>query len=505
MEEHEQVLVDMVKLAQKEGLQGGNGSWKQFLNVYDRKFGSSLSDPARRPREALVSFLQTFTEKAHVKFFAHILRKHTIWEAMEKVGKESPDKESPEQRLVRLTVEDPYYMLKYSFPSYDKEWLVTKVRKKIKLTCSNSMLAIDCEMVLCEDGTDALVRVCIVDQDLQVKLDELVNPCKPIADYRTEITGVTADDFNKACCSLADIQKNVKKLLSKTTILVGHSLYNDLRALRLDHARVIDTSFVFRTPDGLSPSLNYLCKSLLGYELRKEATAHSCYDDAVAAMKLVLAKMEQGVGNNMPLIQENTKNVPESEMAKLLVHRIPISVPTEELYGILPGNFIFEQKPPKKGQSIQHSAHAIFNSPQEAHQAFENVQGHLEKDKSGLPQKLIRFKLSSGEIVGLYVRKMAEDYSLHQVSPKRKDIQDENSGHSKKQKMDPCDDHLQEIETLKQELGEKDNQCDDCLKEIESLKKELTAKDFQVSTQDKIIAELKKKLTEQKRSKKQGW
>lgn len=33
---------------------------------------------------------------------------------------------------------------------------------------STSMVAVDCEMVLCEDGTEALVRVCVVDRDLQV-------------------------------------------------------------------------------------------------------------------------------------------------------------------------------------------------------------------------------------------------------------------------------------------------------------------------------------------------
>lgn len=40
----------------------------------------------------------------------------------------------------------------------------------------------------------------------QVKLDEKVNPCKPVADYRTEITGVAAEDLDGVSCSLADIQ-----------------------------------------------------------------------------------------------------------------------------------------------------------------------------------------------------------------------------------------------------------------------------------------------------------
>jgi RNA exonuclease 1 len=33
---------------------------------------------------------------------------------------------------------------------------------------SGAMLAIDCEMVLCNDGTEAVVRVCVVDSKLEV-------------------------------------------------------------------------------------------------------------------------------------------------------------------------------------------------------------------------------------------------------------------------------------------------------------------------------------------------
>lgn len=50
---------------------------------------------------------------------------------------------------------------------------MTKFRKKSKLMSSNKMLAVDCEMVLCEDGTDALVRVCVVDHNLQVQINLL--------------------------------------------------------------------------------------------------------------------------------------------------------------------------------------------------------------------------------------------------------------------------------------------------------------------------------------------
>ena len=50
----------------------------------------------------------------------------------------------------------------------NQDWVVTKPGKKSEAMRSDSILAVDCEMVLCEDGTEALVRVCVVDRNLQV-------------------------------------------------------------------------------------------------------------------------------------------------------------------------------------------------------------------------------------------------------------------------------------------------------------------------------------------------
>lgn len=54
-------------MVQKQGMQGTAGGWKDFLNSYDKKFGSSLSDPAKRSNDVLVSFLKTFTKDDDLK------------------------------------------------------------------------------------------------------------------------------------------------------------------------------------------------------------------------------------------------------------------------------------------------------------------------------------------------------------------------------------------------------------------------------------------------------
>ncbi|KAL7254753.1 hypothetical protein ACSBR1_008986 [Camellia fascicularis] len=388
--------------------------------------------------------------------------------------------------LFRLTLEHSQYPLDYSFPSHEEGWLRMKLSTN-QIKKFPKMLAVDCEMVLCEDGTEALVRVCAVGRNLQVKLNELVNPNKAVADYRSEITGLSAEDLDGVTCSLANVQESMKKLLRDgKTILIGHSLNNDLKALKLDHGRVIDTSLIFKHGDEANfrrPSLNNLCKAVLGYEVRKEGAPHNCLDDATAAMKLVLAKIESGFDNAIPLVHEG---VPEIKKSKLLLHRIPVNVPGEELHKIIPGDFTIEIRPNKKAGGKKYSAFANFKNQEEANQAFENIDGYREKDLYGLPQKCVSFQYDSGSIDSFCVRKMTSEDFLGQVSSRKRSFQVEETttGESKKLKSG-------------QEAGEQtkagSNLCDGHLKEIERLKQELRQRDEEISDLNKIIVALTRK------------
>ncbi|KAF1861478.1 hypothetical protein Lal_00025814 [Lupinus albus] len=413
------VLIDIVRLVQKRGLKGKLGDWKEFLDSQDRKFGSNLSDPSKRSHEVLASFLKTFHEEDHLKFLFNVMQQHSNREVLEQLKDKSYD--SPEQGWEVIILED--------------------INKAIRYT---SMVAIDCEMVSCEDGTEALVEVCIVDRNLevdnsrtfQVKLHERVKPNKAIADYRTDITGVSSKDLDGVTCSLADIQ------------------------------------------------------AVLGYDVREKGATHSCVDDARAAMKLVLAKMEHGVDKAIHLIEEP---IPESEMAKLLLHGIPTSVNSEELHNVLPGDFTIELKVAyvctnsKKGRGEKYSAFAIFKNPQEALQAYANVQGNQEKDTANRPQKLVKFKLSADKTASLYVRKMAPDDNHDQI-PSKGALQVDDDAFDVSKKANECDiDALKnEIEALRQQLKEKDML-------IESLEKQLKPKDFGISKVHNKRVPLKKR------------
>ncbi|RWW77486.1 hypothetical protein BHE74_00014353, partial [Ensete ventricosum] len=229
------VLAEIVRLTQKQGLKGAEGGWKDFLQCHEKQFGSGLSDPAKRSKELLVAFLQTFKKEekkvtAALSFvvFDKMIRRNSDHNAMKQLIEDCPGLESPQQmlplaakcRLVRLTMEHPQYTQYYSLPFY------------------NEILS-------------------------------------TVADYRTHITGISSKDLEGVTCSLVDIQKSLKKLLSHGTILVGHSLHNDLR--------------------GFNSDIDFInMQVVLGFPVRKEGEPHNCMNDAQAAMKLVLAKLEHG-------------------------------------------------------------------------------------------------------------------------------------------------------------------------------------------------------------------
>lgn len=63
---------------------------------------------------------------------------------------------------------------------------------------------------------------------------------------------------------MSDVHNALRRLISPETIIVGHSLDSDLRALYLIHCRVIDTAALFPHPKG-SPFKHSLKKLALDF------------------------------------------------------------------------------------------------------------------------------------------------------------------------------------------------------------------------------------------------
>ena len=61
-----------------------------------------------------------------------------------------------------------------------------------------------------------------------------VHPEDPIVDYNTRFSGVSAKDLKRGPVkSLKDVQNDLLGFINANTILMGHSLENDLRALKV--------------------------------------------------------------------------------------------------------------------------------------------------------------------------------------------------------------------------------------------------------------------------------
>ncbi|KAH6922553.1 hypothetical protein HPB50_015555 [Hyalomma asiaticum] len=80
-----------------------------------------------------------------------------------------------------------------------------------------------------------LVRVTVVGWDEKPVFDSLVRPYGRILDYHTRFKGVVEEDMVGVETRLHDVQAALLDMFSADTILVGHSLDSDLRALRLIH------------------------------------------------------------------------------------------------------------------------------------------------------------------------------------------------------------------------------------------------------------------------------
>jgi RNA exonuclease 1 len=160
-----------------------------------------------------------------------------------------------------------------------------------------NVLSVDCEFCKTVDGEFAVTRVSIVDWDGTTVMDELVKPDKPIADYLTTYSGITKEKLESVTTTLSDIQKRLLDTITPRTVLMGHSLESDLKALKMTHPFIVDTALIFPHPRGppQKQALRFLVKRYLGREIQNHGLkGHNSIEDAVAVLDLVKQKCERG-------------------------------------------------------------------------------------------------------------------------------------------------------------------------------------------------------------------
>ncbi|XP_035166688.1 RNA exonuclease 1 homolog isoform X4 [Oxyura jamaicensis] len=162
--------------------------------------------------------------------------------------------------------------------------------------CEGIVGSAGCQIAKCytTQGLE-LTRVTVVDDKLQVVYDTFVKPDSEVVDYNTRFSGVTEDDLKNTTTTLQDVQAILLNLFSADTILIGHSLENDLFALKLIHDKVVDTSLIFPHRLGL-PHKRALRSLMADYLMRihqGDVDGHNSSEDAIACMELILWKVKE--------------------------------------------------------------------------------------------------------------------------------------------------------------------------------------------------------------------
>jgi RNA exonuclease 1 len=93
-----------------------------------------------------------------------------------------------------------------------------------------TILALDCEMGYTTLGME-LIRLTVINANHEKILDELVLPSHMVIDLNTRYSGITTLAGVKH--NLVSIRQALFDLMDPTTILLGHGLENDLKALRV--------------------------------------------------------------------------------------------------------------------------------------------------------------------------------------------------------------------------------------------------------------------------------
>ncbi|XP_078415036.1 RNA exonuclease 5 isoform X1 [Cetorhinus maximus] len=163
-----------------------------------------------------------------------------------------------------------------------------------KVTDNSPLFGLDCEMCLTTKGKE-LTRVSIVNAEGCCVMDELVKPDNQIINYLTRFSGITKTMLMPVKTKLKDVQARLKKALPNDAVLVGHSLNNDLEALKMIHPNIIDTSLLFARGLGRRFKLKVLVKSVLGREIQsEELVGHDASEDARGALELAQYFIDQG-------------------------------------------------------------------------------------------------------------------------------------------------------------------------------------------------------------------
>ncbi|GIY75100.1 RNA exonuclease 1 homolog [Caerostris darwini] len=159
--------------------------------------------------------------------------------------------------------------------------------------------SLDCEMCYTTAGVE-LTRISVIDPDLKTVYETFVKPHNKVLDYNTRFSGITEDNLKNVRTTIRDVQAVLLCMFNDKTILIGHSLESDLKALKIFHQTVVDTSVVFPHKMGLpfKRALRTLMVEKLNKIIQNDVGGHDSCEDAVSCMELMLWRVKEDLKGN---------------------------------------------------------------------------------------------------------------------------------------------------------------------------------------------------------------
>jgi len=248
------------------------------------------------------------------------------------------------QSLLARTRKHPEYVTEYTsrFASEGAAWLRCDPATQGRLA-----VGLDCEMVYMKGDNNALARVSIVGFGGVLLDAHVLRRPEDVLDYRSHISGVKSEHLleENGAMPFEKVQEQVLARLAPTTILVGHSLQSDLRALGIRHDRIVDTALLFLVEGMAGRRRRHALTSLVSLmkphvtTLRNHASlrnaAHDPRQDAEWSLQLALYEAS--------IHPRSTKPLPlEAFPLKIFLAEVPRGTERTDLQALFPGGVMGE-------------------------------------------------------------------------------------------------------------------------------------------------------------------
>ena len=121
-------------------------------------------------------------------------------------------------------------------------------------------------------------------------------------------SGIQESDLVGVKTTLRDVQAQLMYKLDAKDILIGHSLESDLRAVKMLHSTVVDTSVVF--PHKMGPPFKRALRTIAAEQIQRiiqqDVDGHDSKEDALACLDIMKVK---AVGDVSKLQSQTKANI----------------------------------------------------------------------------------------------------------------------------------------------------------------------------------------------------